>query len=167
MDDLAAAVSGEVDGGEEELDPLAEEMLKMMEEEGEGGGEEGGGEDVDQMMEMEMLKAMEEDGGAVPGDDAGGLQVAAGAAPEGGGVPPEIERLMDVSLTVTIELGRTTETIEKVMEYGDQSLIELDKTVGEPVDVLVNGIVFAKGEVVVVADNFGVRITQLVSSVSP
>ena len=154
MDALEAAVSGADSGGEEELDPLAEEMLKMMDDE----GDEGGGEDVDQMMEMEMLKAMEDEGG---GDAAGGLQAAAGAG-LGGGVPPNIERLMDVSLLVTIELGRTRKTIEKVMEYGDQSLIELDKTVGEPVDIRVNGELFARGEVVTVSENFGVRITELV-----
>ena len=139
------------DDGEDELDPLAEEMLKMLEEEGDDGGGDSGGDDVDQMMEMEMLKAMEEDGGA-----AGG----------GGGatsISPNLERLMDVSLTVTIELGRTRETIETVMEYGDQSLIELDRTVGEPVDVLVNGELFARGEVVTVSENFGVRITELVN----
>lgn len=50
---------------------------------------------------------------------------------------------MDVKLTVTIELGRTRDTIENVMEYGDQSLIELDRSVGEPVEVLVNGELFA------------------------
>jgi len=123
------------DDGEEELDPIAEEMLRTIEEE----GDDGGGDDVDQMLEMEML--------------GGG----------GGSISPNLERLMDVSLTVTIELGRTRETIETVMEYGDQSLIELDRTVGEPVDVLVNGELFARGEVVTVSENFGVRITELVN----
>jgi len=166
-DDLADAVSEDdaalleeavssADGeeSEEELDPLAEEMLKMMEEEGGEGGE---GEDVDQMMEMEMIKAMEDEAGA----GGGGAVAASGAA--GGGLPPNIERLMDVELTVTIELGRTKNTIQKVMEYGDQSLIELEKTVGDPVDVRVNGEIFARGEVVTVSENFGVRITELVS----
>ena len=160
MDALEDAVSGD-DSGEEELDPLAEEMLKMMEEKGDD-EDEGGGEDLDQMMEMEMLKAMEEEGGGPGADD--GLQV--GTAGVGGGVSPEIGRLMDVSLTVTIELGRTKQTIETVMEYSDQSLIELDKTIGEPVDVLVNGELFARGEVVTVSENFGVRITELVNPMS-
>lgn len=150
---IGAADDGD---GDEELDPLAEEMLKMMEEEG---GDEGSdsGEDVDQMMEMEMLKAMEEEGG---GSSAA---AAPGAGAMGGGIPPNIERLMDVRLTVTIELGRTRDTIESVMEYGDQSLIELDKSVGEPVEVLVNGELFARGEVVTVSENFGVRIIELVN----
>ncbi|MFC1526725.1 FliM/FliN family flagellar motor switch protein [Candidatus Latescibacterota bacterium] len=151
----AVSAAGEGDS-DEELDPLAEEMLKMMEEEGDETDDSG--EDVDQMMEMEMMKAMEEEGGAVPG--------AGPAAAAGGGLPANIERLMDVNLTVTIELGRTRKTIEAVMEYGDQSLIELDKTVGEFVDVLVNGELFARGEVVTVSENFGVRITELVNPVA-
>ncbi|MBT4101670.1 MAG: flagellar motor switch protein FliN [Gemmatimonadetes bacterium] len=156
---LEDALSSE-DDGEDELDPLAEEMLRMMEEEGDDSGGDSGGDDVDEMMEMEMLKAMEEEGGAAGGGGGGALQLGGGG---GTSIPPNLERLMDVSLTVTIELGRTRETIETVMEYGDQSLIELDRTVGEPVDVLVNGELFARGEVVTVSENFGVRITELVN----
>ena len=156
---LEEAISGDDEGGDDELDPLAEEMLKMMEEEG-SDGDPDSGEDVDQMMEAEMLKAMEEEGGGAPGGAVGGMMAAGGG---GGGVPPNIERLMDVRLTVTIELGRTRETLETVMEYGDQSLIELDKTVGDSVDVLVNGELFARGEVVTVSENFGVRILELVN----
>ena len=74
-----------------------------------------------------------------------------------------IDALDDVRLTMTIELGRTRDTIGKVSEYGDQSLIELDKMVGDPVDVLLNGELFARGEVVTVSENFGVRITELVT----
>lgn len=71
---------------------------------------------------------------------------------------------MEVSLVVTIELGRTQATLESVMAYGEQSLVELDKQVGDPVDVLVNGKLFARGEVVTVSENFGVRITELVAA---
>ena len=78
--------------------------------------------------------------------------------------PPRdnIELLESVQLTLTAELGRTRATIEKVHEWGDQSLVELDKTVGEPVDILLNGELFARGEVVTVSENFGVRITEIV-----
>ena len=159
LDDAAALEEAmDIEGGgesEEELDPLAEEMLRMMEDEGDEDGASSG--DVDQMLEMEMLKAMEEDGGAAAAPSA-----AVGAVP---GLPGNIDRLMDVSLTVTIELGRTRETISTVMEYGDQSLIELDRSVGEAVDVLVNGELFARGEVVTVSENFGVRITELVNPI--
>jgi len=69
-------------------------------------------------------------------------------------------------LSVTIELGRTRDTLENVLKMGEQSLVELDKQVGEPVDVLVNGKLFARGEVVTVNENFGVRITELITSVN-
>jgi len=162
------AEEDELDMGDDEgdLDPLAQEMLKMMEEEGDEA--DGGGEDVDSMMEMEMLKAMEEEGGSMGsggalavGDMGGG-----GGGGGGGGIPPNIARLMDVRLTVTIELGRARKTIQEVLEYTEQALIELDKSVGDPVDVLVNGKLFARGEVVTVSENFGVRITELVAHIS-
>ncbi|MBT4098958.1 MAG: hypothetical protein HOM68_06915 [Gemmatimonadetes bacterium] len=73
-----------------------------------------------------------------------------------------IDVMGKLNLTVTAELGRTRETIGKVREIGDQSLIELDKSVGEPVDLLLNGELFARGEVVTVSENFGVRITEIV-----
>ncbi|HIG57687.1 MAG TPA: flagellar motor switch protein FliN [Candidatus Latescibacteria bacterium] len=162
-----AVTSDEGDGDGEELDPLAEEMLKMMEEEGDGDDDTDSQKDVDRMMEMEMIKAMEDEGGGDGmdlGGAMGGMAPAAGAP--GGGIPPSIARLMDVNLSVTIELGRTKETLEHVLNLGEQSLVELDKQVGEPIDILVNGKVFARGEVVTVSENFGVRITELVTGVA-
>ena len=78
--------------------------------------------------------------------------------------PPRdnIEQLESLPLVLTAELGRTSETIETVRTWGDQSLVELDKSVGEPVDVLLNGQLLARGEVVVISENFGVRITEIV-----
>ena len=73
---------------------------------------------------------------------------------------------MDVNLSVTVELGRTKQTLEHVLNLGEQSLVELDKQVGDPIDILVNGKIFARGEVVTVSENFGVRITELVTSVA-
>ena len=89
-----------------------------------------------------------------------------GEASGGSVIPPNIARLMDVNLNVTIELGRSTQTLEYVLQLGEQSLVELDKQVGEPVDILVNGKIFARGEVVTVSENFGVRITELMAGVS-
>ena len=74
-----------------------------------------------------------------------------------------IDAIGDVRLTMTAELGRTRETIGRIMELGDQSLIELDKSVGEPVEILLNGKLFARGEVVTVSENFGVRVIEVVS----
>ena len=72
------------------------------------------------------------------------------------------ERLLDVPLTVSVELGRTRMTIDEAVEQGEQSLIELDKKVGDSVDLLINGKLFARGEVVVVNQSFGVRVVEVV-----
>ncbi|MDK9698988.1 MAG: flagellar motor switch protein FliN [bacterium] len=77
------------------------------------------------------------------------------------GEPRNLELLLDVSLPITIELGRTSMLIRDVLELGPGSVVELDKLSGEPVDLYVNDKKFAKGEVVVVDENFGVRITEL------
>jgi flagellar motor switch protein FliN/FliY len=69
--------------------------------------------------------------------------------------------IMDVPLQVTVELGRTNKLIKDILEFGPGSIIELDKLAGEPVDILVNGKVIAKGEVVVIDESFGVRITDI------
>lgn len=74
-----------------------------------------------------------------------------------------INLIMDVPLQVTVELGRTRKLIRDILELTPGSVIELDKLAGEPVDILVNGKLIAKGEVVVIDENFGVRITDIVS----
>lgn len=73
--------------------------------------------------------------------------------------------IMDVPLQVTVELGRTRKLIREILELGPGSVMELDKLAGEPVDVLVNGKLIAKGEVVVIDENFGVRVTEIVSQI--
>lgn len=76
-----------------------------------------------------------------------------------------IDLILDVPLEVSVELGRTKKTIKEILELGAGSIIELDKMAGEPVDILVNGKMIARGEVVVIDDNFGVRITDIISPV--
>ena len=71
--------------------------------------------------------------------------------------------ILDVSLQVTVELGRTKKSIKEILELTNGSIVELDKLAGEPVDIHVNGKFLAKGEVVVIDENFGVRITDIVS----
>jgi flagellar motor switch protein FliN len=73
-----------------------------------------------------------------------------------------ISLIMDVPLQVTVELGRTHKLIKDILEFGPGSIIELDKLAGEPVDILVNGKSIAKGEVVVIDESFGVRITDII-----
>jgi flagellar motor switch protein FliN len=74
-----------------------------------------------------------------------------------------IEMLMDVALEVSVELGRSHMSIGEILALRTGSVIELDKLAGEPVDVSVNGTLIARGEVVVVDEKFGVRITEVVS----
>lgn len=73
-----------------------------------------------------------------------------------------INLIMDVPLEVTVELGRTTKSIQDILEFTPGTIIELDKIAGEPIDVLVNGKYVAKGEVVVIEESFGVRVTEII-----
>lgn len=73
-----------------------------------------------------------------------------------------IDLIMDVPLEVTVELGRTTKSIQDILEFAPGTIIELNKIAGEPIDVLVNGKYVAKGEVVVIEESFGIRITEIV-----
>lgn len=82
-------------------------------------------------------------------------------------VPPikNIDLILDVPLDISVVLGRTKKSIQDILNLGTGSLIELDKLAEEPVEILVNGKQIALGEVVVVDENFGIRITNIVSSV--
>lgn len=82
---------------------------------------------------------------------------------EAGGAANNLEILLDVPLQVTVELGRTSRTVREVLELGAGSVVELDKLAGESVELLVNNKLIAKGEVVVIDENFGIRITSIVS----
>nr|WP_309147160.1 flagellar motor switch phosphatase FliY [Terrilactibacillus laevilacticus] len=77
--------------------------------------------------------------------------------------PQNIGMLMDIPLNISVELGSTKKTIKEVLELGPGSIIELEKLAGEPIDILVNQKYIAKGEVVVVDENFGVRITEILN----
>jgi flagellar motor switch protein FliN/FliY len=74
-----------------------------------------------------------------------------------------IELIGEVPIEISVELGRTSKKISEILEYGPGSIIELDKLVGEPLDILANGKYIAKGEVVVIDDNFGIRITEIIN----
>src|SRR5436190_2061602 len=75
----------------------------------------------------------------------------------------QIDLLLDVSLQVTVELGRARMKIQEILGLRNGSVIELDRLAGEPADILVNGTLIAKGEVVVVDEKFGVRVIEVVS----
>ncbi|MCB1172133.1 MAG: flagellar motor switch protein FliN [Leptospiraceae bacterium] len=82
-----------------------------------------------------------------------------------GPLQPNMNLLLDVQMTMTVELGRTKMYIKDILALGEGSIIELEKLAGEPVDMLVNGKLIAKGEVVVIDENFGVRVTDIVKPI--
>ena len=88
------------------------------------------------------------------------FQAFNGNTPVGG--PENIDLIMDVALEVTVELGRTKKSISEVLDFAPGTIIELDKVAGEPVEVFVNGKMVARGEVVVIDESFGVRITEII-----
>ena len=75
----------------------------------------------------------------------------------------DINFLLDITLNLSIELGRTVMNVKDILALNDGSVVELDKLAGDPVDIFVNGKLIANGEVVVIDDNFGVRVTDILS----
>jgi flagellar motor switch protein FliN/FliY len=84
------------------------------------------------------------------------------AAPRAAGAP--LDQLFDVTLPVSIEFGRTAMTVQEVLDLGAGSVVQLDRMVGEPIDIFVGDRRFAEGEVVVVGEHFGVRITKVLQT---
>jgi flagellar motor switch protein FliN/FliY len=130
-----------------------------------GAGEESGGE------EITINEPSMDFSNPIPAD-AQSAEVHRAEFPQLGdtaatGVSRNIHMLMDVRLPVSIELGRTTLSISDILEWGQGSVIELDKLAGEPVDLLVNNKLVARGEVVVIDEKFGMRITSLIAPPDP
>ena len=96
---------------------------------------------------------------------------AAGAVPHvleqlqqsAGTTSRDIERIMDIPVQLSVEIGRTRTSIKNILQLAQGSVVELDALAGEPMDVLVNGYLIAQGEVVVVNDKFGIRLTDIVT----
>ena len=83
---------------------------------------------------------------------------------EGAGAqPPELERLYDVPVELAVEIGRTHMTIRETLALGPGAIVTLNRLAGEPVDLLVNGKPIARGEVVVIDEEFGLRVTEVVA----
>ena len=138
-------------------------------------------------MSAEQAAASEEDrladewAAAVEQPNAGGHEVAsevtsaaesvapatfANFAPTGagsGGAGNDINMILDIPVQLTVELGRTKIPIKHILQLAQGSVVELDALAGEPMDVLVNGYLIAQGEVVVVNDKFGIRLTDIVT----
>ncbi len=79
------------------------------------------------------------------------------------GQQPDLDVILDIPVTISMEVGRTSITIRNLLQLNQGSVIELDRLAGEPLDVLVNGTLIAHGEVVVVNEKFGIRMTDVIS----
>lgn len=113
---------------------------------------------------MEMKD--EEMGGVDMNGAEGGVTLEAGPVDAAGAATVPLTTLYDLSLPISIELGRTTMKVQEVLHLGRGSVIELDRLAGEPVDIYVGDRRFAEGEVVVLGENFGVRITRVLPTAS-
>lgn len=89
-------------------------------------------------------------------------ELSPGGARPGAGFAGSLDALLDVSMPVAIEFGRTHLTVQEVLELGNGSVIQLDRMVGEPIDIFISDRKLAEGEVVVIGEHFGVRITRIV-----
>jgi flagellar motor switch protein FliN len=85
------------------------------------------------------------------------------ATPAGSGKHNDIDMILDIPVQLTVELGRTKIAIKNLLQLAQGSVVELDGMAGEPMDVLVNGCLIAQGEVVVVNDKFGIRLTDIIT----
>jgi flagellar motor switch protein FliN/FliY len=103
-------------------------------------------------------------GVATPGAAAAAAQDVFQPLVDGAGQgASDIEMIMDIPVQLTVELGRTRLTIKNILQLGQGSVIELDGLAGEPMDIFVNGYLIAQGEVVVVDDKYGIRLTDIIT----
>lgn len=100
---------------------------------------------------------------AAKAPDLSELSQPAARAAMSAGAGGSLDTLLDMSLPVAIEFGRTHMTVQEVLELGSGSVIQLDRMVGEPIDIYVSDRKLAEGEVVVIGEHFGVRITRILS----
>jgi flagellar motor switch protein FliN/FliY len=101
--------------------------------------------------------AAPEPGGVLAGDSASSFSASSDVPAS------DINRVLDIPVQLSVELGRTKVPIKHILQLGQGSVVELDALAGEPMDVLVNGYLIAQGEVVVVNDKFGIRLTDVVT----
>ena len=152
--------------GQSEDEKLASEWESAMEESGDG--ESGGAEDewAAAMAEAESLGGSEDDSDiqAAPLENfTGGVEHAQASISGSGGVTPDLDVILDIPVTISMEVGNTAIPIRNLLQLNQGSVVELDRLAGEPLDVLVNGTLIAHGEVVMVNDKFGIRLTDVVS----
>lgn len=116
-------------------------------------------------MEMERQASIPPSRPPEPAPEVKVAQFAPLVQPTHSAPPSGLDLILDVPLKVTVELGRTKMQVREILELSKGSLIELDKLAGEPVDLFINGKLIARGEVVVIDENFGVRVLDIVNAV--
>ncbi|MGF2685015.1 flagellar motor switch protein FliN [Marinobacter sp. DUT-3] len=145
-----------------EDEKLAAEWESAMEESGDDGDSR----------EDEWAAAMSEAEGSGEKEGAGGDNVRAAPmeefeesaeGPQGSGMSPDLDVIMDIPVTISMEVGNTQIPIRNLLQLNQGSVIEMDRLAGEPLDVLVNGTLIAHGEVVMVNEKFGIRLTDVIS----
>nr|WP_111640911.1 flagellar motor switch protein FliN [Marinimicrobium alkaliphilum] len=119
-------------------------------------------------MAEEWAAAMQEQDDAAPAsdltDDLGTVELDEFTrGTEQPNTSPELDVILDIPVSISMEVGRTSITIRNLLQLNQGSVIELDRLAGEPLDVLVNGTLIAHGEVVVVNEKFGIRMTDVIS----
>ncbi len=114
---------------------------------------------------MNEQAVAESTGAAAPAAQAADIfeQFSAPAKPGGGGANQDFDMILDIPVSLGVELGRTRISIRNLLQLAHGSVVELDGLAGEPLDVLVNGTLIAQGEVVVVNDKFGIRLTDIIT----
>ena len=118
---------------------------------------------ADEALADEWATALEEQqpgGGTAPAATFEELHAESGSAADG---DIKIDAILDVPVTIAMEIGRSKINIRNLLQLNQGSVVELDRLAGEPMDVLVNGTLIAQGEVVVVNEKFGIRLTDIVS----
>ena len=139
IDDLIAGAQGE--DGDEDVDQgsMADEWAAAMEQQADEEAEEASSPDP------MALNELNDQGGNVVTDN------------------PDLDVILDIPVSISMEVGSTSITIRNLLQLNQGSVIELDRLAGEPLDVLVNGTLIAHGEVVVVNEKFGIRMTDVIS----
>jgi flagellar motor switch protein FliN/FliY len=124
-------------------------------------------EDDGQISEDDWAAAMAEqavtDSATVAAAQPADIFPSFGGGGANAGMMNELDMILDIPVQITVELGRTKITIKNLLQLAHGSVVELDAMAGEPMDVLVNGTLIAQGEVVVVNDKFGIRLTDIIT----
>lgn len=147
--------------GDDGQDAMADEWAAAMEESGDAGGS-----DVEDDWAAAMAEAGEvpEEAEPEPAPAADPMPLQDFSEPTGGGSDqPDLQVVLDIPVSMSMEVGQTSISIRNLLQLTQGSVIELDRLAGEPLDVLVNGTLIAHGEVVVVNEKFGIRMTDVIS----